>query len=97
MTARRRPGTLWSIWICTSSGMEEEKPWMYSSSVFRPMGSTNSWWRSLSGKRTIFVSKLGQYRGPMPSIKPEYMGARSRFSCTMRLVSSVVQVSQHTA
>ena len=77
--------------------MEEEKPWMYSSSVFRPMGSTKSWWRSLSGNRTIFVSKEGQYRGPMPSIRPEYMGARLRFSWTMRLVSSVVQVSQQTA
>ena len=70
---------------------------MYSSSVFRPMGSTKSWWRSLSGKRTIFVSKEGQYRGPTPSMRPEYMGARSRFSWTMRFVSSVVQVSQQTA
>ena len=66
---------------------------MYSSSVFRPMGSTNSWWRSLSGKRTTLVSKEGQYRGPTPSMTPEYMGARSRFSRTIRWVSSVVQVS----
>ena len=70
---------------------------MYSSSVSSPMGSTNSWCRSLSGKRTILVSKEGQYRGPTPSMRPEYMGARSRFSWTIRLVSSVVQVSQQTA
>ena len=40
--------------------MEEEKPWIYSSSVFRPIGSMNNWWRGLSGKRTIFVSMEGQ-------------------------------------
>ena len=56
------------------------------------MGSTKSWWRSLSGKRTILVSKEGQYRGPTPSMTPEYMGARWRFSSTMRFVSAVVQV-----
>ena len=75
---------------CTSSGREEEKPWMYISSVSRPMGSMNSWWRSLSGKRTIFVSMEGQYRGPTPWMTPEYRGLLSRFSRMMRWVSGVV-------
>ena len=75
---------------CTSSGREEEKPWMYISSVPRPMGSMNSWWRSLSGKRTILVSMEGQYRGPTPWMTPEYRGLLSRFSRMMRWVSGVV-------
>ena len=55
-----RPGTECSMASCTSSGREEEKPWMYSSSVFRPMGSTKSWCRGLSAKRTTLSSMEGQ-------------------------------------
>ena len=51
--------------------MEEEKPWMYISSVSSPIGSMNSWCRGLSANRTTFVSMDGQYRGPTPSITPE--------------------------
>ena len=51
---------------CTSSGKLEERPWRYSSSVCRPQGSTKIWCLGLSGKRTILVSMLGQYRGPTP-------------------------------
>ena len=60
-----------SISSCTSSGIEDEKPCTYSSSVSSPIGSINSWCRGLSAKRTTFVSMDGQYRGPMPSITPE--------------------------
>ena len=65
------PGTGAASSSCTSSGMEEEKPWMYISSVSRPMGSMKSWCRGLSLNRTIFVSMDGQYRGPTPSMTPE--------------------------
>ena len=81
---------VWSISTCTCSGMEEEKPWIYSSSVFRPMGSMNSWWRALSGKRTILVSMEGQYRGPTPSMVPSYRGERDRLSRMIWWVRSLV-------
>ena len=63
---------------------------MYSSSVSRPMGSTNSWCRGLSAKRVTFVSMDGQYRGPTPSMTPLCMGERSRFSRMIRWVSALV-------
>ena len=45
---------------CTLSGSDEDIPCKYSSSVSSPHGSTNNWWRSLSGKCIILSSKLGQ-------------------------------------
>ena len=45
---------------CTSSGRLEDRPCRYSSSVPSPHGSTKSWWRGLSGKRSTFVSIEGQ-------------------------------------
>ena len=83
---------VWSILIWTSSGREEEKPWMYSSSVSRPMGSMNSRWRSLPAKRTTLSSMEGQYRGPTPSMTPENRGDRSRLARMTAWVSGVVEV-----
>ena len=57
----------------------------------------NSWCRGLSGKRTTLSSMLGQYRGPTPSICPPYRGERWMFSKITRLVSSLVQLTWHTA
>ena len=48
--------------------------------VVQPSGSRNSWCRSLSAKRTILLSMLGQYRGPVLVMAPLNMGARSRLS-----------------
>ena len=81
---------VWSISACTSSGKEEEKPWMYSSSVLRPMGSMNSWCRGFSENRTTLSSMEGQYRGPTPSITPENRGERWRLSRMTRWVFSLV-------
>ena len=72
------------------SGREEDKPWMYSSSVSRPMGSMKSWCRSFSGKRTILVSMEGQYRGPTPSMVPSYRGERSRLARMTAWVAALV-------
>ena len=71
ISACSSPGMVCSMASCTSSGMEEEKPCTYSSSVRRPIGSMNNWWRGLSANRTTFVSMDGQYRGPTPWITPE--------------------------
>ena len=90
ISARSSPGMVWSSSTCTSSGRAEESPWMYNSSVSRPMGSMKSWCRGLSGKRVILASIEGQYRGPTPSMTPLCMGERSRFSRMIRWVSSLV-------
>ncbi len=63
---------------------------MYSSSVSSPMGSTKSWCRSLSAKRTTLSSMEGQYRGPTPSITPENRGDRSRLARITAWVAALV-------
>ena len=42
ISACSSPGMVCSMAVCTSSGMEEENPCTYSSSVRSPMGSMKS-------------------------------------------------------
>ena len=46
--------------------------------VVKPSGSTNIWCDVLSANRVILSSIDGQYRGPIPSITPVYIGDRSK-------------------
>ncbi len=48
------------------------------------------WWLVLSAKRTTLSSMLGQYRGPVPSIWPEYIGARWRLARMIWWICSLV-------
>jgi hypothetical protein len=58
--------------------------------VFSPSGSRKNWCCVFSGNRTILSSIDGQYRGPIASICPVYIGDRCTFSRISRSVSGVV-------
>ncbi len=60
--------------------------------VSSPSGSTKIWCDGLSAKRTILSSTDGQYRGPTPSILPEYIGDSCSDARMMSWVSSRVLV-----
>src|SRR5439155_8898521 len=48
------------------------------------------WWLGLSAKRTTLSSMLGQYRGPVEAIWPEYIGARCRLARMMSWIAGLV-------
>ena len=75
-----KPGISLYIFLWISHGILDDIPCTYTSSELAVSGSKNNWWRSLSAKRIILSSMLGQYLGPIPWILPEYSGARSIFS-----------------
>ena len=72
-----------------------EIPFGYTSSVSSPSGSTKIWCASRSAKRTTLSSTDGQYRGPVPSMTPVYMGERSRAARMIACVRSPVCVMWH--
>src|SRR5205823_1510049 len=55
-----------------------------------PSGSRKMWWLCLSAKRTTLSSMLGQYRGPVDAIWPEYIGARCRLARMISWIRSFV-------
>src|ERR1700747_2062627 len=89
-----KPGTIFSALYCTSSGKDVLKPFTYISTVFHPSGSTNNWWRSLSAKRLILSSILGQCLGPLPFILPWYIGDCSKPVFNISCTSGLVYVTQ---
>src|SRR3954451_17696059 len=48
------------------------------------------WWLGLSAKRTTLSSMLGQYRGPVEAIWPEYIGARCRLARMISWIRSLL-------
>src|SRR3954454_24384586 len=48
------------------------------------------WWLGLSANRTTLSSMLGQYRGPVEAICPEYIGARWRLARMIWWIGSLV-------
>ena len=68
MTARRSPGTLWSIRTCTSSGMEEEKP--------DPPANKAVCWLTWTTEETKRIIQENLHRAPMYSGLIEGVGPR---------------------
>ena len=64
------PGSVRSSASCSLSGKPVLKPCTYTSGHVRPSGSKKIWCDSLSAKRTILSSMLGQYRGPFAPTHP---------------------------
>ena len=84
------PSNVLYIWICTSSGNDDDIPATYISNVSSPSGSINIWCLFLSGNFITLSSIDGQYLGPTPSIAPLYIGDLSILSLIILWVSSFV-------